>query len=453
MKTPSFILSTAQLTIASLSNLKGVSSLRRISLRSLIPATHAAALTSFSKATSRAFRKAALFLFSVAVLLAGGAAAARGQSALDGFDPGANGPIRALAVQADGKILVGGNFTTLGGGGTGTTARNYIGRLNPDGSLDTSFNPGANDWVLALAVQADGKILVSGLFTTLGGGGTGTTTRNHIGRLNADGSLDTSFDPGANGSVFALAVQADGKILVGGGFTTLGGGGTGTTTRNRIGRLNPDGTLDTSFDPGASSGVYALAVQADGKILVGGDFTTLGGGGTGTTTRNRIGRLNPDGSLDTSFNPGANDAVNALAVQADGKILVGGNFTTLGGGGIGTTTRNKIGRLNPDGTLDTSFDPGANDNVNALAVQADGRILVGGQFITLGGGGTGTTTRNKIGRLNPDGTLDTSFDPGANNHVQALAVQADGKILVGGIFTTLGGGGHRHHHAQPHRAA
>ena len=146
-------------------------------------------------------------------------------------------------------------------------------------------------------------------FTTLGGGGTGTTTRNHIGRLNADGSLDTSFDPGANGAVYALAVQADGKILVGGYFTTLGGGGTGTTTRNYIGRLNADGSLDTSFDPGANGAVYALAVQADGKILVGGDFTTLGGGGTGTTTRNHIGRLNADGSLDTSFDPGANGIV------------------------------------------------------------------------------------------------------------------------------------------------
>jgi hypothetical protein len=114
--------------------------------------------------------------------------AAWAQSALDGFDPGANDAVAAIAVQADGKILVGGDFTTLGGGGTGTTTRNNIGRLNADGSLDTSFNPGANGTVIAIAVQADGKILVGGDFTTLGGGGTGTTTRNHIGRLNTDGS-------------------------------------------------------------------------------------------------------------------------------------------------------------------------------------------------------------------------------------------------------------------------
>ena len=168
----------------------------------------------------------------------------------------------------------------------------------------------------------------------------------------------TRFDPGANNSVLALAEQADGKILVGGFFTMLGGGGTGTTARSSIGRLNADGTLDTSFDPGAGSIVHTLAVQADGKILVGGVFTTLGGGGTGTTTRNRIGRLNADGTLDTSFDPGASSAVDALAVQADGKILAGGAFTMLGGGGTGTTARNSIGRLT---NTDSAFQKLATD--------------------------------------------------------------------------------------------
>src|SRR5439155_548669 len=168
----------------------------------------------------------------------------------------------------------------------------------------------------------------------------GTTARNRIGRVNASGTLDTGFNPGENSTVQALAVQADGKIVAGGSFTTLGN--SGTTARNRIGRLNLDGTVDTGFDPGANRPVRALAVQADGRILVAGDFTTLGGGGTGTTVRNRIGRLNADGTLDTSFNPGANLAVLALAIEADGKILVGGNFTTLGDGGTGTTPRNSF---------------------------------------------------------------------------------------------------------------
>ena len=139
-----------------------------------------------------------------------------------------------------------------------------------------------------------------------------------MGRLNAGGSLDALFNPGANASVTAVAVQPDGKILVGGNFTMLGGGGTGTTPRNFIGRLNADGLLDTSFNPGANDTVSAVVVQPDGKILVAGHFTMLGGGGTGTTPRNRIGRLNADGSLDESFNPAANYDVSALALQADG---------------------------------------------------------------------------------------------------------------------------------------
>jgi uncharacterized delta-60 repeat protein len=126
-------------------------------------------------------------------------------------------------------------------------------------------------------------------------------------------------------------LQADGKILVGGDFTTLGG-----QSRYYMGRLNADGSLDTSFNPGANNGVYSLALQADGKILVGGNFGMLAGQG-----RRNIGRLNADGTLDPSFNPGANDVVLSLALQADGKILVGGDFTTLGG-----QIRNHIGRLN-----------------------------------------------------------------------------------------------------------
>ena len=359
-------------------------------------------------------------------------ASAQAQSANDGFDPGANADVYAVAVQTDGKVLVGGAFTTLGGGGTGTTARNRIGRLNVDGSIDTSFDPGSGagpaaccsgSFVWTIAVQTDGKILVGGDFTTLGG-----STRNRIGRLNADGSLDTSFNPSADATVQTLVVQSDGKILVAGAFTTLNG-----STRNRIGRLNADGSLDTGFDPGADSTVYALAVQTDGKIVVGGQFTTLGGGGTGRTTRFRIGRLNVDGSLD-AFNPNLVDSVRGLAIQADGKIV-------FGAAGFTTTPSNKIGRLNVDGSRDTSFDPGANGEAAVLvvAVQPDGKILVGGTFSKLGGGGA--TPRNRLGRLNADGSLDALFDPGANDIVYALAVQPDGKIVVGGRFTNLGGGG------------
>ena len=374
----------------------------------------------------------------------------RAQCAIDDFDPGADRNVKALAVQPDGKIMVGGTFSTIGGGGTGTTTRKHIARLTPDGSVDT-LNPGANDVVDALAIQTDGKIVVGGFFTTLGGGGSGTSVRNHIGRVNPDGTLDTSFNPGANAEITCLALQADGKILVGGSFTTLGGGGTGTFVRNRIARLNPDGTLDMAFNPGANERISAIALQPDGKILVGGNFTTCGGGGSGTVSRSCIARLNPDGTVDMSFDPGASgrgthsedSTIFSIVVQADGKIVVGGELTLLGGGGTGHFPRSQIGRLNSDGTIDMSFDPGANNDVKGLAVQRDGKILVVGDFLKLGGGGTGVFTRNLIGRLKPDGTLDMSFDPGAGGGpaVICVTVQTDGKILVGGSFTTLGGGG------------
>jgi uncharacterized delta-60 repeat protein len=396
-----------------------------------------------SRPASAARRFPFLLLAAVVCLLLGNPHLAQARSA-DGFNPGANDAVIAVAVQPDGKVLVGGFFTALGGA-AGTTPRSRIGRLHADGTVDTSFDPGANGTVFAIVVQGDGKILVGGDFTTLGGGGTGTVARDRIGRLNADGSLDTTFNPGASSTVLAITVQADGRILAGGLFTRLGGGT--STTRHRIGRLNADGSLDSGFNPGANAFVVALATQADGKILVGGTFTTLGGGGSGTTARHGIGRLDADGSLDASFNPGASAGVRgvaAIAVQSDGRILVGGTFTTLGGGGSGTTTRNRIGRLDADGSLDTDFNPGANDAVLALTIQPDGKILVGGVFTALGGGGAGTRPHNGIARLYPDGTVDMSFsigsNPDATGGVAAVTWQPDQKLLLGGSFTTLGGG-------------
>jgi uncharacterized delta-60 repeat protein len=178
---------------------------------------------------------------------------------------------------------------------------------------------------------------VGGIFSHLGG-----QAHGGIGRLKPDGTLDTTFTSAAS-SVLSLALQADGRILVGGFFTFLNG-----QARNYLGRLNADGTLDTTFNPGANNGVYSFALQTDGKILVAGLFTTLGG-----QVRTNLGRLNADGTLDTSFNPGADNAVSCLALQDDGKILVGGQFNSLGG-----QARNHIGRLNNTGpaTQSLTFD-------------------------------------------------------------------------------------------------
>jgi len=389
---------------------------------------------------------------------------------------GANAPLYALALQSDGKIVIGGTFTNFSG-----TARDGIERLNADGSVDTSFltsGSGVNNIVRCLALQNDGKILLGGAFTTVNGavrtgiarldnlgnldnpgngvgrndvtavalqsdgkiviGGSFTsfagTARNRIARLNGDGTLDTTFlagGSGASGDVSAVALQADGKIVIGGNFTSVNG-----TARNRIARLNADGTLDTGFlaaGSGADSTVRKIAVQADNRILVAGSFANING-----TARNSIARLNTDGSLDNSFlasGTGANGPVSTLAVQSDGKVLIGGDFTSFNG-----MSRNRFARLNSDGTLDTAFlstGTGANDQVLALALQSDGKVLIGGAFTSVN-----NATRNRLARLNTDGTLDTAFllnAAGANYSVRAIAVQSDGSIVIGGEFGNYNG--------------
>lgn len=329
---------------------------------------------------------------------------------------GTDDSVRAIAVQTDKKILIGGWFTTYNG-----ISRNYIARLNADGSLDTSFDPGsgADNYIYCLTLQPDGKILIGGDFASYNG-----TGRSRIARLNADGTLDTSFDPGtgANGSVLSLKLQTDGKIIAGGAFTSYNG-----TGRNRIARLDADGVLDTSFNPGTGTNgsVQSTVIQPDGKIVAVGWFSTYN-----STGRNFIARINSDGSLDTSFNPGtgANNYLRAAALQADGRILIGGWFTSYNG-----TGRNYLARINSDGSLDNSFNPGSGPDsyVLSIAFQPDGKILAGGWFGSYNG-----TQRVKVARINTDGSLDTSFDPGtgADSFVGSIALQSDGMILFGGNF-------------------
>jgi uncharacterized delta-60 repeat protein len=400
-------------------------------MRSLIPGPRAPTFNSFARATA-GVKKTALLLFSIAVLLAGGAAVVHGQFALDGFDPNADGTVRVAVVQPDGKILIGGDFTNIG-----TTPRNHIARLNPDGTLDPMFdaNPsaGADGPVYAIAVQPDGQIIIGGSFSTVSG-----KTRHHIARLDEAGIVDPDFDPNTDGSVYAIAVQAspDHKILIGGDFIALGPPGL-QVPRPHIARLNATGNnvgLPDVFEPDANDVVWSIVLQGNGQILVGGEFTSIGG-----QLRNRIARLIANGPLtgraDLLFDPDANDTVLTIAVEADGKILAGGFFNDLGSvaPSIGRQPRNRIARLNPITGDADSFDPNANGAVRSIVVQADGRILAGGDF--NGNNSMGTTTRNYIARLDSStGLAEDEFDPNANEFVFAIAAQADGKIVVGGTF-------------------
>ncbi|HYG36263.1 MAG TPA: delta-60 repeat domain-containing protein, partial [Clostridia bacterium] len=335
----------------------------------------------------------------------------------DDFSPDADHDAQVLAAQGDGKILLGGFFKMLGG-----QPRAYFGRLNPDGTLDAAFTPVADCAVEMGLVQDDGRIVIAGCFSSLNG-----QPRYHLGRLNPDGTLDTDFKADVNYScfIYSLCMQDDGRILVGGDFHSLGG-----ETRKCLGRLNADGTVDKGFTVSVEGSypnspvVDTLAVQPDGKILVGGRFSSLGG-----QPRCNLGRLNVDGSVDMTFAPEANDRVYGVTVQADGGILLRGAFTTVNG-----QMRKYLTRIHADGILDEKFDPASDGFLLSLALQSDGKILVAGDFTAIGG-----QLRRYFGRLNADGTLDSSFQPAEDQGIYSVVIQTDGKILLGGSFSTLGG--------------
>lgn len=361
-----------------------------------------------------------------------------GPGSVDPLDAAVSGlHVLAAVTQPDGKIILAGNFTSVLG-----VPRGNIARLNANGTLDQNFDPRADGSVYAVAVQADGKILLGGSFTTLQPNGAGSATaRAHVARLQADGTLDPSFDPKANSHVRSVAVQADGSVLLAGDFTTLQPGEDATATvRQHLARLRADGALDSAFDPKANDVVYSVATQPDGKILVGGDFTTLQANGAPTpTTRRFIARLSAEGAVESGFDPRANGTVYALTVQGDGKVLLGGAFSSLQPNGAPTpTARNCIARLHANGSLDNAFNPNADNAVLGFALQADGKVLLGGAFTSLRpNGAAAATERHAIARLHPDGTLDAGFDPKANGTVHGVALQADGRVLAAGEFTTL----------------
>jgi uncharacterized delta-60 repeat protein len=353
--------------------------------------------------------------------------------------------VRAIALQSDGKVLAGGAFTPVGRGvGANLT------RWNPDGTLDTTFQgglSGPNVPVSLLAVQSDGKVLLGGDFSAVDG-----ISRNSLARLNPDGTLDTGFQDPLRGQyttalgslvevvgahVGAMALQADGKLLVGGTFSTVQ-----NHTVVLAVRLNIDGTVDPSFHhPGGKNipctycspypGTTSIALQSDGKILLAGTFTEIDG-----VSSLALARLNPDGSVDSNFRRGlpGTTGIETVAVQSDDRILLGGYFTEFDG-----TFRSGIARLNADGTLDTGFQNGVSGvnggPVEAIAQQSDGKVLIGGSFVTVNG-----VPRNRIARLNPDGSLDTEFGnelPGANTTVWALALDGEDKVLMGGNFSRV----------------
>mgnify|MGYP001132845754 CR=1 FL=1 len=354
--------------------------------------------------------------------------------------------INAVVVQNDGKIVVAGrNFNDIA-----------VARYNPDGSLDTSFDEdgivvtgiasvyGDLDDGNAIALQSDGKILV-----------TGYTENNSddivVVRYNSDGSLDTTFsedgiqttDLGARDDTGnAIKVQPDGKIVV------AGSTGSASAQNYALVRYNADGSLDTTFSgdglvstdfAGGTDRGYALALQGDGKLFVSGYATTTNG------VDFAVARYTADGSLDATFDTDGKALVDfnaeyenglSAALQADGKLLVAGL--------IGFDVRAAaMTRFNPDGSLDSGFSSdgkvltqvaGSEDIAYAIALQPDGKLVVAG-YTDSGGWDF------SLARFNPDGSLDETFSGdglvitqvGSGNAViMDVVIQADGKIVVAG---------------------
>lgn len=337
----------------------------------------------------------------------------------DGF----NNTVRTLSLQTDDNLIVGGDFLSFNG-----KPLSYLTRLKPDGTVDEDFDTGSgfNGKIYASCIQPDGRIIVGGNFTSFNG-----ISAGRLIRLNSDGSQDIAFNTlvaATTGIINQIALQPDGNIIIVGSFTKYNG-----ITVNRIARILPDGNLDTSFltGTGAPANINAVQIQPDGKIILAGNFIKFNG-----SDANKIIRLNPDGSIDTGFvtGTGFDNDINAMVLQSDGKILLGGEFTAYNG-----AVSNRVIRLNADGTRDSSFLSGiglSNGAVHVIKTDLSGNIMLGGSFTDLYNG----SDVNRLLFLNTDGTIKSDFDIGsgpASASVLALSDSSDGSWLIGGSFSVF----------------
>ena len=339
--------------------------------------------------------------------------------------------IFSVVAQTDGKSVIGGTFTSVNG-----QPRTRIARLNADGTLDGTFSStlAPNGTIFDMKIQSDGKIIAVGNFTTVNG-----TAHLRIVRINTDGTVDATFNSavGADNQVLCIALQSDGKILIGGDFLNFG-----ATAQKYIARLNTDGTLDTTFVPAnivpatASGVVYVIAPLPDGTIYFGGGFSSVGG-----SARNFIARLTATGANDAAFNPGTgpNSFINSILPLPSGQVMVGGSFNAWG-------AANRLGvvRLSSTGTLDGTFNANllnGSANVYNILPQAGGKFLLAGSLTALSSNGAGSGFRRGIIRVDATGAADAAFNVnvGTNGTINSTAIQPDGKILVGGQYLSYNG--------------
>jgi len=364
------------------------------------------------------------------------------------FGTSANDFVRGLAIQPDGKIIAAGTTE-------GFDADFALARYLPNGSLDTSFDVdgkvitdfGASDdnYAAAVLLQSDGKIIVVGITDN------GTDYDFCLARYDDTGGLDATFgtgglvitDFGGSEEIFAAALLDDGKIIVVGQFGDAD---------FAVARYLANGTLDTTFGTGDADGVdgitvtdfsggedfaFGVAIQSDGKIVV-------AGRAHGSDDDFGLARYLPGGAIDPSFDTdgkittdfGGDDFISGVALQSDDRIVVVGETST---GGFDFA----LARYLPGGGLDTDFDTdgkvttdfGGAARASSVALQADGKILAAGEFSTMSGNDFAIarylTDGSLDGDFSGDGKVETDFDGGSDT-VPSIAIQGDGKILIGG---------------------
>ena len=374
----------------------------------------------------------------------------------------ANNAVNLIGLQSTNKSIISGYFTTYN-----NISTPRIARLNTDLTLDQTFvtagpNPTSyppNDMV----IQSDDKIIVTGGFSGFSGGSNGFG----IARLLVNGAIDTGYNVGGAGTAsnvgytnntpYALAMQTNGQILLGGDFYYYNG-----VQRLGIVRINTNGSIDSSFSPTVLNTYYrsvvtGITIQSDGKIILLGFFSPP----TAGATQQNIIRLNSNGTIDTTFSAGSTagslvfnvdlsvslySPIAKAVVQPDGKIIIAGAFNKYN-----TTNVKSLVRLTSTGAIDGSFNTatGVERAINELILEpTTNKPIIGGEFTLFG-----TTAVKKLIRLTTTGTLDTTFSigtgttdsanypscPYCSNYVKALKQQPDGKIIVGGKFTTFNG--------------
>lgn len=343
---------------------------------------------------------------------------------------GPNNEIKAIEIQSDNKLIIGGTFTTYNG-----VPRKFLARLNPDYSLDHSFlitsgidcdNSDPNCGVYSIHIQPDGKILVGGKFAYYNN----TNVKSLI-RLNSNGTIDKSFSfpYDTQYPISSIAIQSNGAILINSGISSYG-----FAYSKGLSRVKANGTIDESFNPwylqnytafGVDHKIEKIVLQSDERIIIVGQFNYYNG-----IPRGNIARLNSNGSLDeTNFIIGASALISDIIVLPNDFLMIGGDFVNYNNQSI-----YRVAKISPNGELDNSFSINpwiAKDQfvVKSLALQGESHILVGGYFIK-------SSENETILKIDNSGDLDQSFSYNlkSNGYNNVIKVRNNNEIIIGGNF-------------------